>query len=104
MTPGIKKPRNIKPKGQTAIDKGYIKPKIHRDMAKSSCVTLAPEALSDTKGSFRHQRLFQALCVHRCHGFSLRCIPNGQAEPDFVHEIGNVVDQIQRVIRNSSPM
>merc|ERR1711904_311087 len=48
-----------------------------------------------------HQGLFQATLLLR-QGVLLRCAPDGQAEPDFVHEVREVVNQIQRAVRDGT--
>merc|ERR1739845_11951 len=50
--------------------------------------------------SCRPQNLRQERCFLSCQGLSLGCIPDGQTKPDLVDEISQIVNQVERSVRD----
>merc|ERR1719329_43822 len=73
----------------------------HEEIALCECTArkLRTEPLPDGQ---QHVPLCQERLCELCLRLLLGRVPNGQAEPDFVDEIGNVVNQVQRAVRDGT--
>merc|ERR1719197_2401513 len=49
--------------------------------------------------SSQHQKLCQETCFG-CQGLSPGCVPDGQTEPDLVDKVSQIVDQVERSVRD----